>query len=103
MFWVLMVIVPKELIIGVLAGMREGSRTDRPLFTVSIVATATPEYVSGVILIALFATPLFGMQYFKGTATSAMDDITFNNFFSSNDDCVLRHGLHRKYVTDILD
>lgn len=81
MFWVMMVMVPGALIIGVLAGMREGSRTDRSLSTVSIVATATPEYVSGVILIALFATPLFGMQYFKGTATSAMDDITFNNFF----------------------
>jgi peptide/nickel transport system permease protein len=81
MFWVLVVMVPGALIIGVLAGMREGSRTDRSLSTVSIIATATPEYVSGVILIALFATPLFGMQYFKGTATSAMDDITFNNFF----------------------
>lgn len=81
MFWVLMVMVPGALIIGVLAGMREGSRTDRSLSTVSILATATPEYVSGVILIALFATPLFGMQYFKGTATSAMDNITFNNFF----------------------
>ncbi|AKS45931.1 peptide/nickel transport system permease protein [Octadecabacter temperatus] len=81
MFWVMVVMVPGALIIGVLAGMREGSRTDRSLSTVSIVATATPEYVSGVILIALFATPLFGMQYFKGTATSAMDDITFNNFF----------------------
>jgi peptide/nickel transport system permease protein len=81
MFWVLVVMVPGALIIGVLAGMREGSRTDRSLSTVSIIATATPEYVSGVILIALFATPLFGMQYFKGTATSAMDDITFGNFF----------------------
>jgi len=81
MFWVMLVMVPGALIIGVLAGMREGSRTDRSLSTVSIVATATPEYVSGVILIAVFATPLFGMQYFKGTATSAMDNITFENFF----------------------
>lgn len=81
MFWVMLVMVPGALIIGVLAGMREGSGTDRSLSTVSIVATATPEYVSGVILIAVLATPLFGMQYFKGTATSAMDDITFNNFF----------------------
>uniref|UniRef100_UPI0035C7E472 ABC transporter permease n=1 Tax=Pseudooctadecabacter sp. TaxID=1966338 RepID=UPI0035C7E472 len=81
MFWVMMVMVPGALIIGVLAGMREGSRTDRSLSTVSIVSTATPEYVSGVILIAVFATPLFGLQYFKGTATSAMDDANFNNFF----------------------
>ena len=81
MFWVMMVMVPGALIIGVLAGMREGSRTDRSLSTVSIVSTATPEYVSGVILIAVFATPLFGMQYFKGTATSAMDSANFENFF----------------------
>jgi len=81
MFWVMMVMVPGALILGVLAGLRERSRTDRSLSTVSIISTATPEYVSGVILIAVFATPLFGMQYFKGTATSAMDDANFNNFF----------------------
>ncbi|MEJ6398196.1 ABC transporter permease [Yoonia sp. 208BN28-4] len=81
MFWVLMVMVPGALIIGVLAGMREGSRTDRSLSTVSIITTATPEYVSGVVFIALFATSAFGMQYFKGTATAAMDDANFENFF----------------------
>jgi len=61
--------------------MREGSRTDRTLSTVSIVSTATPEYVSGVVFISVFATATFGMQWFKGTATSAMDDATFENFF----------------------
>jgi len=81
MFWVMMVMIPGALLIGVLAGMREGSRTDRSLSTVSIISTATPEYVSGVILIAVFATPLFGMQFFRGTATSAMDNANFQNFF----------------------
>ncbi|SEW07746.1 peptide/nickel transport system permease protein [Cognatiyoonia koreensis] len=81
MLCVMLIMVPGALVIGVLAGMREGSRLDRSLSTVSIVSTATPEYVSGVILIAVFATPLFGMQYFKGTATAAMDDANFNNFF----------------------
>ena len=81
MFWVMMVMVPGALIIGVLAGMREGSRTDRTLSTVSIVTTATPEYVSGVVFISVFATATFGMQWFKGTATSAMDHATFENFF----------------------
>jgi len=81
MFWVMMVMVPGALIIGVLAGMREGSRTDRSLSTVSIVSTATPEYVSGVVFISVFATATFGMQWFKGTATSAMDNATFENFF----------------------
>lgn len=81
MFAVMCVMVPGALIIGVLAGMREGSRTDRSLSTVSIITTATPEYVSGVVFIAVFATATFGMQWFKGTATSAMEDATFENFF----------------------
>lgn len=81
MLWVMLVMVPGALIMGVLAGMREGSGTDRGLSTASILFTATPEYVSGVVFIALFATPLAGMQYFKGTATSAMDDANFINFF----------------------
>ena len=51
MLWVMAVMVPSALIIGILAGMREGSRTDRSLSTFAIVTTATPEYVSGVILI----------------------------------------------------
>ena len=77
---VMLVMVPGALIIGVLAGMREGSRTDRTLSTFSIISTATPEYVSGVVLIALFGTATFGMKIFKGNANSAMDDATFENF-----------------------
>ncbi|MCV2864364.1 ABC transporter permease [Defluviimonas sp. WL0075] len=80
MFWVMVVMVPTSLIIGVLAGMREGSKLDRSLSTFSIASTATPEYVSGVILIAVFATSM-GWKVFKGTATSAMDGINFENFF----------------------
>ena len=81
MFWVMVVMVPGALIVGVLAGMREGSRTDRTLSTASIVSTATPEYVSGVVFIALFATSAFGMQWIKGSASSAVQDATFENFF----------------------
>ncbi|MDX8352041.1 ABC transporter permease [Cognatiyoonia sp. IB215182] len=81
MFWVMVVMVPGALIVGVLAGMREGSRTDRTLSTASIISTATPEYVSGVVFIALFATSTFGMQWFKGSASSAVQDATFENFF----------------------
>jgi ABC-type dipeptide/oligopeptide/nickel transport system permease component len=42
--------------------MREGSRTDRVLSTFSIATTATPEYVSGVILIAIFASATAGIS-----------------------------------------
>lgn len=80
MFWVMIVMVPMALVIGVLAGMREGSKTDRSLSTFSIATTATPEYVSGVILIVIFASSVVGLKWFKGSATSAMDDMTFANF-----------------------
>jgi peptide/nickel transport system permease protein len=93
MLWVMIVMVPSSLILGVLSGMREGSRTDRVLSTFAIGTTATPEYVSGVIFIALFASATAGISpilaewgwiegktLFQGTATSAMDDITFWNF-----------------------
>ena len=80
MFWVMVVMVPSALIIGVLAGMREGSRTDRSLSTFSIITTATPEYVSGVIFIVLFSSSAVGLKWFKGTAASAMDEVTFANF-----------------------
>ncbi|MCB6177500.1 ABC transporter permease [Rhodobacter sp. Har01] len=94
MLAVMLVMVPTALLIGVLAGMREGSKTDRVLSTAAIATTATPEYVSGVIFIALFASATAGISpllvewgwltgrktLFQGTATSAMDDITFWNF-----------------------
>ena len=81
MLCVMLLMVPSALVIGVLAGMREGSKLDRSLSTVSIATTATPEYVSGVIFIAVFASSAVGLKWFKGTATSAMEDITFENFF----------------------
>ena len=80
MFWVMVVMVPSALVIGVLAGMREGSRTDRSLSTFSIITTATPEYVSGVIFIVVFSSSAVGLKWFKGTAASAMDEVTFANF-----------------------
>jgi len=80
MLWVMIAMVPAALVIGVVAGMREGTKTDRTLSTFSILTTSTPEYVSGVILIVVFASNLGGLKWFKGTASSAMDHITFNNF-----------------------
>ena len=93
MGWVLIVMIPSALIVGVLAGMREGSRLDRTLSTASIATTATPEYVSGVIFIVLLASSTAGISpwlaeqgwidgrtLFLGSSRSAMDDITFWNF-----------------------
>jgi peptide/nickel transport system permease protein len=80
MFWVMIVMVPGALVVGVMAGMREGSRTDRTLSTFSILTTATPEYVSGVVFIAVFSSSAVGLKWFNGSSTSAMDGITFVNF-----------------------
>ena len=77
MFWVLAVMVPISLLIGILAGMREGSRTDRTLSVASIASTATPEYVSGVIFTVIFASWL---GILNGSAASASQGITFYNF-----------------------
>ncbi|SMX34930.1 ABC transporter permease [Actibacterium lipolyticum] len=93
MFWVMIVMVPVALIVGILAGMREGSKLDRSLSTLSIASTATPEYVSGVILIVMLASSKLGISpllhswgwiegktLFKGSAVSAMEGVTFQNF-----------------------
>ena len=80
MGFVLLVMVPSALLVGVLAGMREGSALDRSLSTFSIATTATPEYVSGVIFIAVFSSSAFGLKWFKGSATSAVENATFENF-----------------------
>ncbi|MEM1274635.1 MAG: ABC transporter permease [Pseudomonadota bacterium] len=93
MFWAFIIMVPAALLVGVLAGMREGSRLDRSLSTFAIATTATPEYVSGVIFIVLLASsqtgisPLLaewgwieGRTLFQGSARQAMDGANFWNF-----------------------
>ncbi len=94
MLAVMLVMIPSALVLGILSGMREGSATDRTLSTFAIVTAATPEYVSGVVLVAVFATAGVGASalaadwgliapgkpLFLGSATSALDDITFWNF-----------------------
>ena len=78
MFWVMVVMVPVSLLIGVLAGMREGTRTDRSLSVASIATSATPEYVSGVIFTVIFASWL---GILNGSAASATRvGVNFSNF-----------------------
>jgi peptide/nickel transport system permease protein len=78
MFWVMATMVPIALLVGILAGMREGSRTDRTLSVASIATTATPEYVSGVIFTVIFASWL---GWLNGSSASATGQgITFYNF-----------------------
>jgi peptide/nickel transport system permease protein len=78
MFWVMVTMVPVSLVIGILAGMREGARLDRGLSVLSITSTATPEYVSGVIFSVIFATWLGWLNGSAATATS--EGASFYNF-----------------------
>ncbi|MEM8793762.1 MAG: ABC transporter permease [Pseudomonadota bacterium] len=75
MFWVMIVMVPGALIVGVLAGMREGSILDRSLSVGSITSTSAPEYVTGIIFTVIFASSL---GLLKGIASTR--SITIENF-----------------------
>ncbi len=54
----LLFMVPSALVVGVLAGMREGSLRDRTLTTVSVLSTSVPDYVSGIVLVIIFSVGL---------------------------------------------
>jgi len=75
MFWVMIVMVPMALGIGIMAGMREGSMLDRSLSIGSIASTSAPEYVTGIVFTIIFASWL---GWFKGIAKAG--DVTFENF-----------------------
>ncbi len=65
--FVIMVIL--ALVLGVLAGMAEGSKQDRFISVLSIATTSVPEYASAVMLTALF---VFTLEWLPGTS-SMMD------------------------------
>lgn len=93
MFYSMLLLSLGGVTLGVLAGIREGSVADRSLSTLSIVSTATPDYVWAVILVVLFASSTAGLSpvlyemglienrtLFLGTATSGEQGLTFRNF-----------------------
>ena len=65
-FWVFTVMIPLSLILGVLAGMREGSALDRTISITSIITTSIPEFASAVFLAAVF---VFWLGVLPGTST----------------------------------
>jgi peptide/nickel transport system permease protein len=62
--FVIMVIM--ALVLGVLAGMKEGSRQDRIISVISIATTSVPEYASAVILSGIF---VFWLGWLPGTSS----------------------------------
>lgn len=50
------IVMPLALLLGLIAGLNEGKFIDRFFSISSLVATATPEFASGIFLILIFAT-----------------------------------------------
>jgi peptide/nickel transport system permease protein len=71
-FWVIVLMVPLSLTLGVLAGMREGSKLDRTISITSIITTSVPEFASAVLFSAIF---VFWLDWLPGTSsmTSGFD------------------------------
>lgn len=64
-FWTFAIMIPVSLVLGVLAGMREGSRGDRIISIFSIITTSIPEFASAVVFSAIF---VFGLKLLPGTS-----------------------------------
>lgn len=60
------VMVPLSLALGVLAGMREGSKLDRSITVTSVVTTSVPEFASAVLLAFIF---VFWLGWLPGTSS----------------------------------
>ena len=65
-FWALAFIVPLSLALGILAGMREGSRLDRTISVINTITTSIPEFASAPLLAAIF---VFGLGWLPGTSS----------------------------------
>jgi peptide/nickel transport system permease protein len=59
------IMIPLSLLLGVLAGMREGSGLDRSISFLSILTTSVPEFASATFLVALF---VFKLGWLPGTS-----------------------------------
>ncbi len=64
-FAVMVVVIPLSLGLGVLAGMKEGSKLDRSISISSIIFTSIPEFASAVLLSAIF---VFYLGWLPGTS-----------------------------------
>jgi peptide/nickel transport system permease protein len=60
------IIVPLSILLGITAGMREGSWLDRTISVGSIVTTSVPEFASGVFLASIF---VIGLNWLPGTSS----------------------------------
>jgi peptide/nickel transport system permease protein len=68
-FWVFAIMIPLSLTLGILSGMKEGSKLDRTISVMGILTTSVPEFASAVFLAAIF---VFWLGWLP--ATSAMSE-----------------------------
>ena len=68
-FWAMAVIIPMSLVLGVLAGMREGSTQDRAISVTCITTVSIPEFATATFFTFIF---VFVLGWLPGT--SAMTD-----------------------------
>jgi peptide/nickel transport system permease protein len=63
-------IMPIALVLGILAGLKEGKWLDRTISIFGLVTTSIPEFASGVFLILIFA---FSLKWLPGATVFAGD------------------------------
>jgi peptide/nickel transport system permease protein len=54
LFFFFLIMTPIAIALGVLAGMREGSRLDHLISVLSVITTSTPSFVTAIVLSAIF-------------------------------------------------
>ncbi|RPI96224.1 MAG: ABC transporter permease [Chloroflexi bacterium] len=69
-------IMPIALVLGVLAGLREGSMLDRSISLFSLITTSVPEFASGVFLILIFS---FWLELLPGASVFVDDTAPLEN------------------------
>lgn len=70
------IIMPIALVLGILAGLREGSMVDRTISLASLVTTSIPEFASGVFLILVFS---FWLDLLPGASVFVDDSAPLEN------------------------
>ncbi|MBN2302938.1 MAG: ABC transporter permease [Anaerolineae bacterium] len=69
-------IMPIALLLGILAGLREGSPADRAISLFSLITTSIPEFASGVFLILVFS---FWLDLLPGASVFVDDSTPLEN------------------------
>lgn len=71
-----LLIIPLALLLGIAAGVNEGKPLDRLISVISLGATATPEFVTGLALILIFG---IWLKALPAVAVFLSDDAVFRN------------------------